>query len=121
MKLLMVLSIVNLLAAIFLPACNSAGRAISDTTVQGVDIAATTAVPTPTTEIGALKVYHNPQAGYRAEYPAGWSVNEQVGADGSIATTFSPRMAAQESWCWFKAVRSPEQGILIFPVRAASR
>ena len=111
MKLLKVLSIVNLLAAILLPACNSAGQAIAGTNIpatgdtatsqpeltepfsttatSAAEVTATFATPT-IIETGALKTYHSNQAGYSAEYPADWTVSEQAGEDGSSVTTFSP-------------------------------
>ena len=97
MKPSRVFSLVNLLAAILLPACNSAKQAVPETIVPAIDITATptagvaAAVATSTvSETGAWKTYHNTQAGYSAEYPADWTVEEQAAADGSSVTTFSP-------------------------------
>jgi len=99
------------LAAILLPACNSAKPAVPETIVPAVNVTTTgqleltkpfdatattpaevtVAVATPTViETGTWKTYQNTQAGYSAEYPADWTVSEQVGADGSIVTSFSP-------------------------------
>ena len=95
MKLLRVFGLINLLAAILLPACNSVNRAIPETIVPTIRVTATTAVATPTIiEIGAWKTYQNTQAGYSAEYPADWTVSEQAGNDGSIVTNFSPASGA---------------------------
>jgi hypothetical protein len=91
--LLAFLNTVSFLAATLLSGCNST---IPDTIVPGMDIIATTdaevtvAVSTPIIESGAFKTYQNPQAGYRAEYPADWMVSEQVSEDGTMVTTFSP-------------------------------
>jgi hypothetical protein len=90
MRLLQILRIVYFLAAILLPGCSSASQAIPDAVVSRGNVTATTAVETPSTGSESFKTYHNPQAGYSAEYPADWTVSEQVGADGSTVTTFSP-------------------------------
>jgi len=61
----------------------------SDTTattaaVVTIDVATSTVSAT-----GAWKTYRSVQAGYSAEYPADWTVSEQVGTDGLIVTSFS--------------------------------
>jgi hypothetical protein len=38
---------------------------------------------------GAWKTYHNTEAGYSAEYPADWTVNESAGINGEFITTFT--------------------------------
>jgi hypothetical protein len=58
-----------------------------------------TAVPTPgeTTPVAGStviatepwKTYHNTEAGYRAEYPVDWTVNESTGKNGELITTFT--------------------------------
>mgnify|MGYP001388038261 CR=1 FL=1 len=49
----------------------------------------TTAIATPSIiETGAWKTYQNTQAGYSANYPADWTVNESVGINGELITTF---------------------------------
>jgi hypothetical protein len=70
--------------------------AAPETNVPMSDLTATTAAgstlafPTATIQAGGWEIYQNPQAGYRAEYPADWTVSEQVGQEGTIVTTFSP-------------------------------
>lgn len=93
MKLLRIPRIVSLLAALVVPTCNSA---MPETIVPGIVSTATTgaevtiASGTSTIESGTWKKYENSQAGYSVEYPADWTVSEQVAADGSILTNFSP-------------------------------
>jgi hypothetical protein len=90
MKLLRILRITNLLAAILLAACSSPSREISDTVVPGSEITTQAAVATPTSESSVFKTYQNPEAGYSVEHPADWTVSEQAGEDGTMVTTFSP-------------------------------
>src|SRR5688500_9473638 len=93
MKQLKVPRMVNLLAALFVAACNGA---IPETIVPGIDITATTvaevstASATSTIEAGAWKNYENTQAGYNADYPTDWTASEQVSEDGTMVTIFSP-------------------------------
>jgi hypothetical protein len=89
MKVLWMLRLVNLLAAILLPACSSANQAIPETDVPRIAITAPSIIETHSPGNGAFKTYHNPQAGFVTEYPADWTVAEQVGTDGSSMTTFS--------------------------------
>lgn len=49
------------------------------------DVTATTVAEVTTDE---WKTYHNTQVGYSAEYPADWTVNESVGVNGELITTF---------------------------------
>jgi hypothetical protein len=81
------------LVAVILPGCNSV---MPGTTVPALGITATTAAgptlafPTATIQTSGWEIYQNPQAGYSAEYPADWTVSEQVGEESTIVTTFSP-------------------------------
>jgi hypothetical protein len=54
-------------------------------TIQRATPAATT-----TAAMSAWQTYHSVQGGYTVEYPATWAVNEQAGAAGAVATTFTP-------------------------------
>jgi hypothetical protein len=51
-----------------------------------------TSVTAPTTSAATetWQTYRSVHAGYTVEYPAVWSVNEQVGTDGSVTTMFLP-------------------------------
>ena len=52
------------------------------------------AVPT-LVAAGGWDVYHNSQAGYSADYPAEWTVNESIGINSGIITTFLSPDAGQ--------------------------
>jgi hypothetical protein len=51
---------------------------------------ATPGATTTTAAVTAWQSYHSVQEGYSVEYPATWTVNEQPGATGAVATTFTP-------------------------------
>jgi hypothetical protein len=51
---------------------------------------ATPAATMTTAAATAWQTYQSVQGGYTVEYPATWIVNEQVGAAGTVATTFTP-------------------------------
>jgi hypothetical protein len=104
--------LVSLLAGVCLPACSRTGlEAISQTNAptssavpkllpspippEPLDPVTTASEPTAAavTDIpvtGAWLTYQSQAGGYVVEYPAGWTVDEQAAADGSIVTTFSP-------------------------------
>ena len=49
----------------------------------------TTATPANAIEAGAWATYQNTQAGYSVQYPSDWTVNEIVGKNGELITTFT--------------------------------
>ena len=49
-----------------------------------------TPAPTTTAAATAWQTYHSVQGRYTVEYPATWTVNDQAGAAGAVATTFTP-------------------------------
>jgi hypothetical protein len=51
---------------------------------------ATPAATTTTVAATAWQTYHSVAGRYTVEYPATWTVNEQTGAAGAVATTFTP-------------------------------
>jgi hypothetical protein len=51
---------------------------------------ATPAATTTTAAVTAWQTYHSVQGSYTVKYPATWTVNEQAGAAGAVATTFTP-------------------------------
>jgi hypothetical protein len=114
MKPSIVLSLISFIGIVILPACSSVGgEAISQTnappTSSPVPKVLLSPIPpepfdpimaaaTPTTvalpdstvaPTGAWQTYPSEAGGYTVEYPAGWTVSEQAGSDGSVVTIFT--------------------------------
>ncbi len=70
------------------------GCAASQTGVEdspeNMDVASSVTSTATSTDIATSdwQIYSNARAGYRAEYPADWTVNESVGINGELVTTF---------------------------------
>ena len=57
-------------------------------TLASEDTEIVSPITTNATAIDTWETYHNIEAGYSASYPAGWTVNESVGINGELITTF---------------------------------
>jgi len=58
------------------------------TNTTTTNVVTTTIVTSTVIASDTWKTYHNTEAGYSASYPADWTVNESVGINGELITTF---------------------------------
>jgi hypothetical protein len=65
-------------------------RPVGTPVARIIDIATPAAKPTTAAAGATWQTYQSVSGGHIVEYPVGWTIQEQAGADGVVTTTFTP-------------------------------